>query len=786
MTSIPSTETSHEDDQIGEHVIERADFDCNLFDLEVGRLELCDEDVQKIMNGESRITAALQRAHTAGYELIYLTTPNYNPQCQTLLMDLESSLIGTNVDYKTTYRAPLEFFSKHHLECQSPTRKSSSSSTSSHVTCSKTSGSSSSSSSSCSCSSCINSTSSSSSSSGGGGILIHSSAFADVDIGAGSGIRIEPHPFDPSLESQLLSPELRELALASGQYSRFKVDPVMPSSGYDQLFTAWIQNSINRTLAHETFVAVDLATGKHVGMITLKQKGEALVDVGLVAVAPTHRRKGVASMLLSKATLWAIDKIGHLTETHNPTLQVVTQGANLAACKTYEKHGFTVSSVQVVNHVWLPAHLENASNNIPVRDRASIPYCKQYLTGNERNYIHEILDSRLLDSTSKFTTLCSQKLQISLNSGIIALPIPPPVAAPAPQLLQNEEKLLKNMKCERVLITNSGTAALEMAAILCDIKEGDEIIMPSYTFSSTANAFVLRGGVPVFVDIREDTLNINEQLIEAAVTKKTRAICCVHYAGIPCEMDEIMDIAQRHSLYVVEDAAQAFLSTYKGRKLGSIGHFGCFSFHYTKNIICGEGGALSVNCSQEMVRRALILWEKGTNRCDFMSGKIDKYEWVDVGSSHVPSEINCAILYAQLEQCEEITKKRLTNYSFYYEAFVQMQKGKENEYFRLPQMPEHAQNNAHIFFIILPSVAKRDLFQKKMKERGVAAFSHYVPLHSAPAGLKYGRVGTGSEGMQVTNTVYNGLLRLPVWVGLEHQDLSKVVSAVEGVINEIK
>ena len=203
-------------------------------------------------------------------------------------------------------------------------------------------------------------------------------------------------------------------------------------------------------------------------------------------------------------------------------------------------------------------------------------------------------------------------------------------------------------QCEEVVVTASGTAALEMAALLCEVGPGDEVIMPSYTFSSTANAFVLRGAIPVFVDIREDTLNIDEKLVEAAITTRTKVICVVHYGGVACEMDTICDIATRHNLLLVEDAAQAFLSSYKGRKLGTIGDLGCFSFHYTKNVICGEGGALAINRSPERAKRALILWEKGTNRCDFMSRKVDKYEWVDVGSSNVPSEISSAILWAQL------------------------------------------------------------------------------------------------------------------------------------------
>lgn len=286
----------------------------------------------------------------------------------------------------------------------------------------------------------------------------------------------------------------------------------------------------------------------------------------------------------------------------------------------------------------------------------------------------------------------------------------------------------------------------------------------------------------MFVDIRSDTLNIDESLIEQAITSKTKVICCVHYAGIPCEMDTIMSIAKRHNIFVVEDAAQGFLSTYKGRQLGTIGHFGCFSFHYTKNIICGEGGALSVNCTDDMARRAFILWEKGTNRCDFMSGKVDKYEWVDVGSSHVPSEVSSAILYSQLEQCVEITKRRLANFAFYAKELAPLV---SRFCFRIPTVSKDTTNNAHIFFLILPSEEKRKLFQSKLKEHGIASISHYVPLHSAPAGMKFGRVGAGSESMSVTFEVFRGLTRLPVWVGLEEKDLQKVVTSIQQVCDDI-
>jgi dTDP-4-amino-4,6-dideoxygalactose transaminase len=266
-------------------------------------------------------------------------------------------------------------------------------------------------------------------------------------------------------------------------------------------------------------------------------------------------------------------------------------------------------------------------------------------------------------------------------------------------------------------------------------------------------------------------------------------------------MDTICDIAKKHGLLVVEDAAQAFLSTYKGRQLGTIGDLGCFSFHYTKNIICGEGGALAINRSAERARRALILWEKGTNRCDFLSGKVDKYQWVDIGSSHVPSEVSCAILWAQLQQCDEITARRKTNFEIYHAGLVgltaaaaaarKMKTGKRDDtgtgaaLLQIPIVPKECVSNAHIFFIVLPSREVREQVQRRLNEADISVFSHYVPLHSSPAGLIHGRVGAQSEAMTVTNATFDGLLRLPVWVGLSTEDLDKVINAVTLAVEEL-
>ena len=314
----------------------------------------------------------------------------------------------------------------------------------------------------------------------------------------------------------------------------------------------------------------------------------------------------------------------------------------------------------------------------------------------------------------------------------------------------------------KALLTHSCTAALEMAAILANIQPGDEVIMPSYTFVSTANAFVLRGGVPVFVDIRSDTMNIDETLIEAAITNRTKAIVPVHYAGVACDMDVIMDIATRHNLMVIEDAAQGVMSTYKGRPLGSIGHMGCFSFHETKNIISGEGGALIVN-DEELVERAEIIWEKGTNRSKFFRGQVDKYTWVDVGSSFLPGEIIAAFLWAQIQEADKITQQRLDIWETYHTNFLSLE---EKGLFRRPVIPSECKHNAHMYYIMLPDDKRRDDLIVRLKEHHINTVFHYIPLHSSPAGLRYGKC---NNELPVTDDVSVRLLRLPLWCGLEKE-----------------
>jgi len=344
---------------------------------------------------------------------------------------------------------------------------------------------------------------------------------------------------------------------------------------------------------------------------------------------------------------------------------------------------------------------------------------------------------------------------------------------------QCNEWLEQRTGCYKALLTHSCTAALEMAAILADIGPGDEVIMPSYTFVSTANAFVLRGGVPVFVDIRPDTLNIDETLIVAAITPRTRAIVPVHYAGVGCEMDTIMDIAQRHNLLVIEDAAQGVMATYKGKALGSIGHLGTLSFHETKNIISGEGGALLIN-DPKLSERAEIIREKGTNRSQFFRGQVDKYTWVDIGSSYLPGEIIAAFLWAQMEEAESITVLRLDIWKHYHEALGSLESAGR---LRRPVIPETCRHNAHMYYILLESLETRTALMAKLKEQGVNSVFHYVPLHSAPAGLKYGQV---HGRMFHTDDLADRLLRLPLWIGLTEEQQENIVSVIGNVGHKCK
>jgi len=369
-----------------------------------------------------------------------------------------------------------------------------------------------------------------------------------------------------------------------------------------------------------------------------------------------------------------------------------------------------------------------------------VDFNKPYMTGKELFYIADAHFGRKLAGDGPYTMRCHAWLEESLN-------------------------------CRKALLTHSCTAALEMCALLLDIRPGDEIIMPSFTFVSTANAFVLRGGVPVFVDIREDTLNLDERLVEAAITPRTRAVMAVHYAGVGCEMDTLADIARRRDLALLEDAAQAMQATYRGQPLGTIGDLGALSFHETKNIISGEGGALLVNAPR-FAQDAEIIREKGTDRSRFLRGEVDKYTWQSVGSSYLPGEITAAFLWAQLEEAELINATRRAAWTRYHEMLDLLE---QRGVLRRPHIPAHCDHNAHLYYILLSPGIPRQPVLAQMREREIYAVFHYVPLHSSPGGRRYGRA---HGDFSVTDSAAERLIRLPLWVGISPDEQEMVVGAL--------
>lgn len=370
----------------------------------------------------------------------------------------------------------------------------------------------------------------------------------------------------------------------------------------------------------------------------------------------------------------------------------------------------------------------------------TVPFNKPFVTGNELGYIQEAIDNSHLAGNGPFCSRCCRHLEERLGAAA-------------------------------VLLTHSCTAALEMSALLADVGPGDEVILPSFTFTTTATAFVMRGATPVFVDVREDTLNLDETRLEEAITGRTRAIVAVHYAGVGCAMGEIRRTAAERGLFLVEDAAQGFDSSYEGKALGTIGSLGALSFHETKNVISGEGGALIIN-DPSLVERAQILHEKGTNRNAFFRGEVDKYTWVDLGSSFVASELAAAFLWAQLEKGAWITEQRLAIWDRYHEAFAELESA---GLLRRPVVPQQAGHNAHMYYLLFPDGARRDAMLERLARLGVTAVFHYVPLHSSPAGARFGRA---AGLLPVTEDVSARLLRLPLWVGMDDAQVDHVVDSV--------
>ncbi len=369
-----------------------------------------------------------------------------------------------------------------------------------------------------------------------------------------------------------------------------------------------------------------------------------------------------------------------------------------------------------------------------------IPFNIPPYVGTELDYVKQAVDNKKICGDGTFTKKCHQWLEVAF-------------------------------KCQKALLTTSGTTALEMAAILCDLKPGDEVILPSFTFSTTATAFVLVGAKLVFVDIRPDTMNIDETKIEAAITDKTKVIVPVHYAGVACEMDAIMEIARKHKLLVVEDSAQGVMGTYKGRALGTIGDMGCYSFHETKNYSMGEGGALMIN-DPKYNERAEIIREKGTNRARFFRGQVDKYTWVDYGSSYLPSDMNAAYLWGELEVAAKINNNRLSTWTAYYDAFSGLA---SDGLIDLPTIPDACKHNAHMFYVKLKDLNQRTDFISFLRSKGVQASFHYVPLHSSPAGERFGRFSGIDE---FTTRESDRLVRLPMYYGMDKEDRERVIGAV--------
>jgi dTDP-4-amino-4,6-dideoxygalactose transaminase len=366
------------------------------------------------------------------------------------------------------------------------------------------------------------------------------------------------------------------------------------------------------------------------------------------------------------------------------------------------------------------------------------------VVGPEYDYIRVAVDSGQLSGNGPFTKQCQQWLESATH-------------------------------CRKALLTHSCTAALEMSALLLDLEPGDEVIMPSFAFVSTANAFVLRRAVPVFVDVRPDTLNLDETKIEAAITPRTRAIVALHYAGVSCEMDAILDIASRRQLAVVEDAAQGIGAAYRGRPLGSMGQLGALSFHETKNVIAGEGGALLIN-RDEYADRAEVIWEKGTNRSQFLRGAVDKYTWVDIGSSYLPGELTAAFLKAQLDAAEVICTRRLRIWEAYHERLEGFERA---GVLRRPIVPAGCQHSGHLYYVLFPTATDQAAALSMLRDGGIDAVFHYVPLHSSPAGRRFGRAPTD---LPVTDNVWERLIRLPLWGGMTDEDVDQVVSVLRRVL----
>lgn len=539
-----------------------------------------------------------------------------------------------------------------------------------------------------------------------------------------AGIRIAPY-------SLSCGTDLSPLAVAAGNSSRFNKDPNITSEQFTAVYTSWLQNSISGEQADAIFVAYT-ATNNPVGFITTKLF-DTSASIGLMALAPEYRSQGIGKQLLVYTLHWQFTK--KVSVCH-----IVTQTENTVARRLYERVGGILTNTSCNFHCWLSGE--------QVRDPtwSDIPNSKPYITERELDNCCGVLRSGFIHTHWSFGPKCQSLLEEGLNAN-------------------------------KVLLVASGTAALEMSATCLDLKAGDEIIVPSYTFVSTALAFVTQGATPVFVDIRPDTQNIDETKIEAAITTKTRAVVCVHYAGVACEMDTIMRIAKDHNIMVIEDNAHGIYGSYKGRMLGTIGDLGCLSFHYTKNFQCGEGGALIVN-NPALLQRAMIAWEKGTNRFDFLDGKVNKYAWVGKGGSYVLSELSASILHAQLLEKDHILQNRKHIWHFYHTSLRQLE---DSGKLQRPVIPKHCEHNAHLYYIRIPQAKLRESLLHAAKSNRIGIFGHYEPLHSSKGGILYGKV---SGDCMESDKCANELVRLPLWVGLSESQLIAVVTLVSDSLRD--
>jgi len=465
---------------------------------------------------------------------------------------------------------------------------------------------------------------------------------------------------------------------------------------------------------------------KVVGMVTISMK-DGVGKIGLLAVDHEHRGSGIGKKLMASAFGWIMREGSKKCLVVTPSLNVEARALNVRCGGVLDDSAHQI-------HFWLGL--------VPFLDPeySEIPNNKPYLGGQELVNLKDLFETRAIQTRSSYTEACETRLEKELNAN-------------------------------KVVLVNSGTAALEMASLIIGSEPGVEVIMPSYTFVSTANSFVNHGATPVFVDIREDTQNIDERLIEQAITPRTKAICCVHYAGVACEMDAIMDIANRHALTVIEDNAHGVFSTYKGRMLGTIGHLGALSFHYTKNIVCGEGGALVVN-SRELLVKAMIVLEKGTNRFSFLQGRVSKYAWVDKGGSYVLNEIASAVLAAQLEIRPMLIATRMSIWNKYHAALEPLEL---SEKLRRPILPEGCIPNGHIYYLRILSKKNFDKVAVLSKQRKIGIFTHYEPLHSSAGGNLFGIVA--NECLETTKCAQQ-LYRLPMWVGLTDEMIALCVQCI--------